>query len=116
MLKNRELAVLQRAIDCMTALFRVSANLPNLEQFGLTSQIRRAAMSLHLNIAVGTESGSDTEFKRFLKDALRSTHEVTTALDTAQQLGYCKTEETQPLHEKIDEIASMIIGLSQSRH
>ena len=100
----------------MTGLYQVSENFPSLEQFGLTSHIRRAAMSLHLNIAAGAEAGSKIETNRFLEYALRSTYEVTTALDMAQQLGYCKIEETQPLQDEIDEIGSMIIGLSQSRH
>jgi four helix bundle protein len=113
--KFRELKVWQRAMDFVTEIYRVSARFPRPEQFGLTSQIRRAAVSIPLNIAEGAGAGSDAEFRRFLSYALRSTYEVMTALEIAQRLGYCSPEKTQELLDEADEIAAMIVGLSRSR-
>jgi four helix bundle protein len=87
--KFRELKVWQRAMDFAMEVYRLSADFPKAEQFGLTSQIRRATTSIALNIAEGAGSGSDLEFQRFLGYALRSTYEVMAALEIGQRLGYC---------------------------
>lgn len=69
--KFRELKVWHHAIEFVTEIYRVSAEFPTSEQFGLTSQIRRAAISIPLNIAEGAGDVSDVEFQRFLGYALR---------------------------------------------
>jgi len=112
--KFRELKVWRRAMDFVTAIYRVSASFPSSERFGLTSQIRRAAISIPLNIAEGAGAGSNAEFRRFLSYALRSTYEVMTALEIARRLEYCSPERTQELLDESDEIAAMIVGLSRS--
>jgi four helix bundle protein len=106
--------VWQRAMDFVTEMYRVSADFPKAEQFGLTSQIRRAAISIPLNIAEGAGSASSAEFQRFLSYALRSTYEVMAALEVTQRLGYCIPEGTQTLLAEADEIAAMLVGLSRS--
>lgn len=80
----RKLKVWQRGMDFVTEVYKVSASFPQTEQFGLTSQIRRAANSIPLNIAEGAGCGSNPEFQRFLSYALRSDYEVMTALEIAQ--------------------------------
>lgn len=110
----RELKVWQRAMDFVTEIYRSSAGFPRSEQFGLTSQIRRAASSIPLNIAEGAGASSNAEFRRFLSYALRSTYEFMTALEIAQRLTYCSPEKTQVLLTEADEIAAMIVGLSRS--
>ena len=112
--KFRELKVWQRAMDFVTDIYEVSAKFPRSEQFGLTSQIRRAAVSIALNIAEGAGAGSNAEFRRFLSYSLRSTYEVMTALEIAQRLGYCSPEKTQGLLKEANEIAAMTVGLSRS--
>ena len=110
----RELKVWQWAMSFVTEIYKMSRGFPRSEQFGLTSQIRRAASSIPLNIAEGAGAGSDAEFSRFLSFALRSTYEVMTALEIAQRLAYCSPEETQTLQGEADQIAAMIVGLSRS--
>jgi four helix bundle protein len=78
--KFRELRVCQRAMNFVTEIYRSSAGFPRSEQFGLTSQLRRAASRIPLNICEGAGAGSHTEFRRFLSYALRSTYEVMTAV------------------------------------
>jgi four helix bundle protein len=101
-------------MDFVTEVYKVSASFPRAEQFGLTSQIRRAATSIPLNIAEGTGCGTNPEFQRFLGYALRSAYEVMTASEIAQRLGYCSPDETQALLSEADQIAAMIVGLSRS--
>jgi four helix bundle protein len=112
--KFHELKVWQRAMNFVTEIYQVSAGFPRSEQFGLTSQIRRAAISIPLNIAEGAGAGSNAQFRQFLGYALRSTYEVMTALEIAQRLAYCSSEKTQKLLGEADEIAAMTVGLSRS--
>jgi four helix bundle protein len=110
----RKLKVWQRGMDFVVEIYKASAGFPKAEQFGLTSQIRRAATSIPLNIAEGAGCGTNPEFQRFLGFALRSDYEVMTALEIAQRLDYCSTDMTQTLMSEADEIAAMIVGLSRS--
>ncbi len=110
----RRLKVWQRAMDFVAEIYKLSTGFPRPEQFGLTSQIRRAATSIPLNIAEGAGCGSNLEFQRFLGYALRSVYEVMTALEIAQRLGYCSPDGTQTLLSEADQIAAMIVGLSRS--
>lgn len=110
----RDLKVWQRGMDFVTEIYRSSAGFPRSDQFGLTSQTRRAASSIPLNIAEGAGAGSNAEFHRFLSYALRSTYEVMPALEIAQRLTYFSPEKTQALLSEADEIAAMIVGLSRS--
>ncbi len=112
--KFRELKVWQRSMGFVTEIYRVSAEYPKAEQFGLTSQLRRAAVSVPLNIAEGAGSNSKADFQRFLGYALRSAYETMTALEIAHRLGYCALERNQTLLAQADEIAAMLVGLSRS--
>ena len=100
-------------MDFVTEIYEMSTEFPQSEQFGLTSQVRRAAISIPLNISEGAGAGSNAEFQRFLSYALRSTYEVTTALKNAQNLNYCSAEGPEALLDEADEIAAMIVGLSR---
>ena len=111
--KFRKLTVWQRAMDFVTDIYRVTNQFPRSEQFGLTSQIRRASISIPLNIAEGAGAGSKTEFQRFLNYALRSTYEVTSALEIARNLNYCPKEHSDTLLDETDQLAAMIVGLSR---
>ena len=110
----RELKVWRRAMSFVTEIYKMSREFPRSEQFGLPSQIRRAATSIPLNIAEGAGAGSNAEFRRFLSFALRSTYEVMTAMEIAERLTYCSPEKAQALQREADEIAAMVVGLSRS--
>ena len=110
--KFRDLIVWQRAMELVTDVYRLSSRFPSNEQFGLTSQLRRAAVSIPLNIAEGSGSDSPNEFKRFLDIALKSTYETMTAVEIAQRLGFLKQQECAELLGQTDQIAAMIVGLT----
>lgn len=109
--KFRNLQIWQRAMEFVTAIYLLSSAFPKEERFGLTNQIRRAAVSIALNIAEGSGSGSDMEFRRFLKIALRSTYEVMAALEIASNLKLAKKDIIEARLQEADELSAMISGL-----
>ncbi len=112
--KFRELKVWQRSMELTVEVYHLSQTFPQSEQFGLISQLRRAAVSISLNIAEGAGSGTNPEFRRFLRMALRSCYEVMTSLEIGRQLGYCTDQQVNSLLQEADEIAATIVGLSKS--
>lgn len=110
----RKLKVYQRAIEFTVEIYKLSKTFPKEEMYGLTSQIRRAVTSISLNIAEGSGSSSEKEFRRFLEIALRSDYEVMTCLEIALKLNYCERREFDRLITEADEIAAMISGFSKS--
>jgi len=110
----RNLKIYRRAIEFAVEIYKHSTAFPKEELYGLTSQIRRAVTSISLNIAEGSGSNSEREFKRFLEIALRSDYEVMTCLEIALKLKYCGKEDVEKLIAEADEIAAMIAGFSKS--
>jgi four helix bundle protein len=106
-----ELKVWSRSMDFVTEIYALTKSFPREEGYGLTSQTRRAATSIALNIAEGSGGSSNTEFIRFLEMARRSVYEVITALEIAQRLAYCKENQIASLRQEANEIAAMITGL-----
>ena len=94
-------------------VYKMTNNFPTKELYGLTNQLRRAAISIALNIAEGSGSSSDNEFNRFLDIALRSSYEVMCGLEIASRLNYCGKNDTEDLLIKCDEISAMIFGFKK---
>jgi four helix bundle protein len=112
--KFRELIAWQKAMDCVVEIYQATQSFPAEERYGLTGQLRRAAVSIPLNVAEGAGSGSDAEFRRFLHIALRSCYETMTALEIACRIGYLPGPNADTLNNRVDEIAAMIVGLMRS--
>lgn len=110
----RKLDVYTKSLDLVEDVYILTKGFPKEEIFSLTSQLRRAVISIVLNIAEGSGCGSDKEFLKFLSYSLRSKHEVIACLDIALKLNYTDKEKTNALESKLEEISSMIIGLSRS--
>ena len=108
----RDLQVWQKAIELVTEMYRVTADFPADERFGLTSQLRRAAVSVPSNIAEGHGRHTPGEFLQFLGHARGSLCEVETQLTIANNLGFLK--DPAPLLERASEIARMLNGLMRS--
>ena len=104
----RKLAIWNRAMDYAVEIYKLSARLPSMEKYGLTSQIRRAVCSISLNIAEGACCESQKELKLFLGYAHRSTHEVLTILELIEPLKLCENKNIIDLLQKGKEIRAMI--------
>jgi four helix bundle protein len=94
-------------------VYKISAKLPSDERYGLTSQIRRAAVSIPSNIAEGSSRASDKDFLRFLSISLGSAFELETQLLIAEELLLINSSDTKVVIQKLEEIQKMIIGLQQ---
>ena len=107
----RKLTVWQRSMVFTTKIYALTSKFPRSEQFGLTDQIRRATVSISLNIAEGSGSSSNLEFNRFLHIAKRSAYEVITGLEISNNLRYAKDSDIKTFITEAEEICSMISGL-----
>ena len=96
----RDLEIWQDGVRFTLAIYKVTADFPKHEQFGLTSQLQRAAVSIPSNIAEGHVQASDAVFARHLQIAIGSAAEVDTQLLIAQQLGYLSLEQMKDLREQ----------------
>ena len=89
-------------------IYKLSADFPREEKYGLTSQIRRAAVSIPSNISEGTSRKSRKEFSHFLDIALGSSYELETQLTIAQELGILKISEIIIILNKLNKIQGSI--------
>jgi four helix bundle protein len=110
----RDLVVWQRAIELVTDIYRRTASFPDHERFGLTSQLRRAAVSVPSNIAEGQGRFTRGEFRQFLGQARGSLLEIETQITICRNLGYMREVETEELLERTGEVGRMLNGLVQS--
>lgn len=100
-------------MDFIEEIYKVTNKFPSKELYALTSQLRRAAISVALNIAEGSGTGSDKEFSRFLSIALRSIYELMCGMEIAVRLNYCPQEESDSIFESSDELAAMITSFKK---
>ncbi len=110
----RDLEVWKVSIDLVEAIYLATKGFPREELYGLTSQLRRAAVSVPSNIAEGQGRVSDKEFHHFLGQARGSLMEVETQLIVAGKLGYSNAEQMDPLLATCGRIKSMLYRLMQS--
>lgn len=107
----RKLKVWQRAMDLTVKVYRHTGSFPKEERFGLVDQIRRAIVSVSLNIAEGCGTSTGVGLRRYLKIALGSLYESKTGLELALRLGFSEEKIVSQLLQEADEIAAMIGGL-----
>lgn len=109
-----ELIAWQKAMDLVEAVYRASTDFPREEQYGLTGQCRRAAVSVPSNIAEGQGRKSTKEFLYHLSVAHGSLRELGTQLMIALRLSYLKQESFQGVMDMAGEVGRLINGLSNS--
>jgi four helix bundle protein len=108
---HHDLDVWKKAVKFSVQVYKITDAFPRDERFGLTSQIRRAAVSIAANIAEGAGRKSKKEFANFLSISQGSASEVETELIIAFQLGYFSDKVFQELTGDLDEIGRMVTGL-----
>jgi four helix bundle protein len=110
----RDLEVWQKAMDLAVECYEETKEFPRSEAFGLTSQLRRAAVSIPANIAEGHARHYTAEFLRHLSIAYGSLAELETHIQIAQRLIYFESAQADKLLAKTSEIGRMINGLRKS--
>jgi four helix bundle protein len=108
---HENLDVWKKGIDFVVALYKATETFPKEERFGLTSQLRRAAVSIPANIAEGAGRKSSKEFAYFLSNSQGSASEVETELLIARRLNYLRESVYLSLRSSLDEIGRMLTGL-----
>lgn len=101
------------SVDLVLNVYKASEIFPKEEKFGLTSQIRRAAVSIPANIAEGAARNSTKEFAHFVSNAQGSASELETELIIAHRLGYLSETTFSQLLEDLERIGRMITGLTR---
>lgn len=106
----RDLQVWQRAVDLTVTLYRITKDFPQTELYGLTNQLRRAAVSIPSNIAEGHRRPTK-EFGRFLTIALGSAPELATQIEIAHRIGYLDDPDSQSLQAELSIIERQLYSL-----
>jgi len=108
---HKDLIVWRKALDLATLIYRITARFPRFELFALTSQLRRAAVSVPSNIAEGTARRTTREFVAYLHFARGSLAELETQVLLAVQVGYLNDVDAQQIQRAIDEVGRLINGV-----
>lgn len=106
---HKDLKVWQESMNLVCEIYKLVACFPEDERFGLTSQMKRAAVSIPSNIAEGAGRKGNKEYVRFIYIALGSASELETQLEIAHRVGFIKNR--QPLEKHIHHIKSMLSKL-----
>ncbi len=109
----RDLVVWEKSHRFTLAVYAATAGFPREEQYGLTSQIRRASVSIPANIAEGCGRNSDNELRRFLEIAMGSASELEYHLLLAHDLNLLEPNTCQLLHQQICEVKRMLSAFIQ---
>ena len=112
---HKDLDVWKRSMGFITLLYKLTTNFPKDEIYGLTNQMRRAAVSIPSNIAEGAARKSNKEYIQFLYIALGSAAELETQLIVSKNLNFIDDKSFDLLVKERDEIAQMLFGLIRYR-
>ena len=111
MMNYNDLKVWKESMQLVTTIYKVTQSFPKEERYGLTDQMRRAAVSIPTNIAEGHARNSKVDFARFLRIALGSCTELETQVLIAENLEYITHEVTIPILEQSLAIRKMLSKL-----
>jgi four helix bundle protein len=110
----QDLEIWKLSIGFVKQIYQLTQKFPKTDIYGLTNQIRRAAISIPSNIAEGQGRNSAREFRQFLAIALGSVAEIETQLIIAKEIAYLTQEELASLLATLDRMRKMTKGLSKS--
>ena len=109
-----KLEVWQEARAINRSIYRLTRNFPRPELFAMTSQIRRASISVSSNIAEGSGRNSDKDFAHFLEQSYGSLMEVASIFYLALDEGYVAEADLEPLFDETERLAKRIAALNRS--
>jgi len=111
---HEKLVVWQKAMSLVTEIYQITQKFPKEEMYGLSSQMRRAAVSVPSNIAEGKGRHTNPEFCQFLTHARGSLLELETQVQIAGNLGFLKSQKVLELKKKTMEVGRMLNGLIEA--
>ena len=114
MFNFEKLDVWQKAMDFANLIYYETRAFPAEERFGLTNQLRRAAVSISSNIAAGSSRSSKSDFARFLEIAAGSVFEVVSQAFIAQRHGFWSDVQFRRIYNDAEELSRMLNGLRKS--
>jgi four helix bundle protein len=111
MQRYRDLQVWKRSHVLVLRIYKLTKAFPEDERFGLTAQLRRAAMSVPANIAEGSKRKTNQDFARFLNISEGSLSETDYLLLCSRDLGYLSDDLLEPIADELDQISRMLYTL-----
>ena len=114
MKSHKDLDVWKRSVVLVTFIYEVTKKFPKEEIYGLTNQIRRAAISISSNIAEGAARNHSKEFIQFLYISLGSISELETQVIISLNLGFLIQDDSIKIQNELTELRRMILGLIRS--
>ncbi len=110
-LNHKKLKVWQLSLDFVSSVYQMTSLFPKVEIYGITNQLRRAAVSLPSNIAEGASRNSLQERNRFYEIARSSLVEIDTQIELSKRLAYCKKEDLLALEEQMNHLFAMLSNM-----
>ena len=110
---HKRLLAWQRSMELVVSVYAITKSFPRDEIYGLTSQIRRAAVSVPSNISEGAAGRSTDQFRNFLGIAIGSLNEVSTQLEIASRIGYINDTMYGEAQKLVDECLALTYGLKK---
>lgn len=108
---HENLLVWSKSVELCLSIYRITKNFPASEMYGITSQMRRAAVSIPSNIAEGRRRGTDADFRNFLRIAHGSLAELETQLFISNKLSFCGEKEFHAIKTQLTEVSKMLHGM-----
>lgn len=112
--KLKDLKIWSRALELCIDIYKATQDFPKQETYGLTSQMRRAAVSISSNISEGAGRHTNGQFIQFLSFATGSAYELQTQLHISNRLNLIPNDEMSRLENSIDELLKMIYVFKQN--
>lgn len=110
-LNHKDLNVFKKSIQLVSEIYRLTDNFPKSETFGLTSQMRRAAVSIPSNLSEGASRKSAKERKRFYRISRSSLVELDTQLEISIKLNYLNNNKTKNVEKMANEVFAMLSNM-----
>jgi four helix bundle protein len=111
---HKRLLASQKSMDLVVRIYELTQDFPRHEIYGLTSQVRRASVSVPSNISEGAAGRSVTQFRNSLAVAIGSLNEISTQLEIAYRVGYLDRLKLDDAESQVDECLALTYGLRKS--
>jgi four helix bundle protein len=111
---HKRLLAWRKSMDLVVVVYELTRTFPLDEMYALTSQIRRASVSVPSNISEGAAGRSAIQFRNYLSIAIGSLNEISTQLEIAYRVGYLDRNKLDDIENRVDECLALTYGLRKS--